>query len=247
MKAFVDAGGKLYAGTDCSNMCTPGLGLHQELELMVDAGVSPLKALQAPTINSAELLRKQDLLGTIEVGKAGDVLILDANPLENIRNTRKIYKVISRGKVLDGNYHADFKNPIPKNSVEESSHFFPSPRIRWASPEAIEEGSTGATVTVNGTGFIPYSFVRWNGEKLKTEFVSGFQLKAAVPPELLKMGTYAVTVENPDFATGTLSGRGSGDLAHLGIRPPISNDFLVLVKPKGGSPIFPHPREKETR
>ena len=226
-------------------MCTPGLGLHQELELLVDAGVSPLKALQAATINPAELLRKQDFLGTIEVGKGGDVLVLDANPLENIRNTCKIHRVISRGEVLDGKYHGDFTNPIPRNSWEDSGHFFPSPRIRWASPEAFEEGTTGATLTVHGTGFIPYSFVQWNGEKLKTEFMSRSELKAEIPVEQLKTGTYTVTVENPDFGWGTLNARGASDLTHLGVRPPISNEFFVLVKPQGGTPIFPHPREAQ--
>ena len=243
VKAFVDAGGKLYAGTDCANMCVPGLGLHQELDLIVDCGVSPLQALQAATIHPAELMRMQDRLGTLEEGKAGDVLILDANPLEDIRNTRKIYRVISRGRILDGQYHADFRNPIPKNDWEGSSHFFPSPRIRWASPEAFVEGTQGAILTVHGTGFIPYSFVQLNGQKLKTNFVDGFQLTAEVPPQLLKPGTYAVSVENPDFGWGSIQARGASDISHLGIRDHVSNKFLVLVKPIGGAPIFPHPRE----
>ena len=243
IKEFVDAGGKLYAGTDCANMCVPGLGTHQELELMVDAGVSPLQALQAATIHPAELMRMQDRLGILEEGKAGDVLILDANPLEDIRNTRKIYRVISRGRILDGQYHADFRNPIPKNDWEGSSHFFPSPRIRWASPEAFVEGTQGAILTVHGTGFIPYSFVQLNGQKLKTNFVDGFQLTAEVPPQLLKPGTYAVSVENPDFGWGSIQARGASDISHLGIRDHVSNKFLVLVKPIGGAPIFPHPRE----
>ncbi len=244
IKEFSEAGGKLYAGTDCANMCVPGLGTHQELELMVDAGASPLQTLQAATINSAELMRMENRLGTLEEGKAADLLILEANPLEDIRNTRKIAQVISRGQVLDGEYHADFANPIPKNDPYDSSHYFPSPRIRWASPEALVEGAQRATLTVHGTGFIPYSFVRLNGQTLETTFVDPFQLTAEVPPELLEPGTYAVTVENPDFAWGTIYARGASDIAHLGIRPPISNEVLVLVKPQGGAPIFPHPREQ---
>jgi len=243
IKMFVDAGGKLYAGTDCANICIPGLGLLQELDLLVDAGVSPLQALQAATINSAELMRMEDRLGTLEEGKVGDVLILDANPLEDIRDIRKIALVISRGQVLDGLYHADFRNPIPENVPYDSRLFFPSPRIQWASPEAILEGAQNATLTVHGTGFIPYSFVRFNGQQLKTTFVDEFQLTAELPPKLLEPGTYAITVENPDFAWGTIYASGASDLAHLGIRDYISNEFLVLVKPQGGAPIFPHPRE----
>lgn len=247
IQMFVDAGGKLVAGTDCTYMCTAGLSLHQELELLVDAGVSPLQALQAATIHSAELMRIEDRLGTLEEGKAGDVLILDANPLEDIRNTRKIARVISRGQVLDGQYHADFQNPIPNNYWQDTSHYFPSPRIRLASPEALVEGMQGANVTVHGTGFIPYSFVRWNGQKLKTQFTDRFQLTAELPANLLKPGTYAVTVENPDFAWGTIYASGGSDLSHLGIRDRISNEFLVLVKPQGGAPIFSHPRETSAR
>jgi len=241
VKAFVDAGGKLYAGTDSAHMSTPGLSLHQELELMVDAGVSPLQALQSATINSAELMRMEDRLGTLEEGRVGDVLVLDANPLEDIRNTRKIAQVISRGRVLDGEYHADFENPIPRNYWEDSSHYFPSPEIQWVSPEALEEGTQGATLTVQGTGFIPYSFVQFNGVTLKTQWVDRTELKAEVDEELLRPGTYAVTVKNPDFAWGSVSaGR---HLGHLGIRDPVSNGFLVLVKLKGGAPILAHPRE----
>ncbi len=247
IKAFVDAGGKLYAGTDSASMTTPGLALHQELELIVDAGASPLQALQAATIHSAELMRMQDRLGTLEEGKAGDVVILDANPLEDIRNTRKIARVISRGRVLDGQYHADFRNPIPKNDWEGSNHFFPSPRIRWASPEAFVAGAQGSILTVHGTGFIPYSFVLLNGQKLPTNFVDGFQLTAEVPPQLLRPGTYAVTVENPDFGWGSNLARGASDISHLGIRGNVSNEFLVLVKPQGGTPIFSHPREAGRR
>ena len=209
------------------------------------AGVSgdPLQALQAATINSAELMRMEDRLGTIEAGKVGDVLILDANPLEDIRNTRKIAQVISRGQLLDGLYHADFRNPIPENAPYDSRLFFPSPRIQWASPEAILEGAQNVALAVHGTGFIPYSSLRFNGQPLKTTFVDEFQLTAQVPPNLLEPGTYAITVENPDFGWGTIYALGASDLAHLGIRDYISNEFLVLVKPQGGAPIFPHPRE----
>ena len=149
--------------------------------------------------------------------------------------------------MVDGQYQAAFKNPIPKNDWEGSSHFFPSPRIRWAAPEALEAGAPGAVITIEGTGFIPYSSVRWNANQLKTEFVGRFQLRAEVPAELLQPGTYSVTVENPDFGWGSNLANGAGDISHLGIRGPISNEFLVLVKPKGGTPIFPHPREATTR
>jgi imidazolonepropionase-like amidohydrolase len=229
VKTFFDAGGKLYAGTDSANMAVPGLSMHQELELLVDAGVSPLGALQAATIHPASLMRLSDKLGTVEAGKVGDLVVLDGNPLEHIRNTRKIWRVISRGKVLDGEYHADFKNPIPKTDPEQSSHFFPSPRIKEVTPVTLVEGGAAATLKVTGTGFIPYSFVLWNGEKVATEFVSTDELNATIPSDLVRPGSYPISVENPDFAWGSIYARGASDIAHLGIQDNVSNEVLVMV------------------
>lgn len=233
IKAFVDAGGRLYAGTDSAHMAVPGLSLHQELELLVDAGVSPLVALQAATINPAALMRMTDRLGAVEAGKAGDLVLLDANPLEDIRNTRKIWRVISRGKVLDGQYHPEFTNPVPRNWPEDSSHYFPSPEVQSVTPEVLPQDGERAVMTVRGTGFIPYSIVKFNGEKLKTEWVNGEELRATAPSAQLRPGAHAVTVENPDFGSGSVSV--GGHLAHLGIRASVSNEFLVLVAPQGPS------------
>lgn len=247
VKMFADAGGKLVAGTDSTHMCVAGLSLHQEMELLVSAGVTPLQALQAATINSAELMRVSDRLGTLEAGKAADLVILDANPLQDIRNTRKIARVISRGRVLDGQYHAEFQNPIPHNNFEDTSHFFPSPRIRSGTPEAVVEGAAGVKVTLQGTGFIPYSLIRFNGHTLPTDFHSESEISAEIPVKLLQPGTFAVTVENPDFAWGTIYARGASDIANLGIRDRISNQFLVMVKPKGGLPIYQPPASPRAR
>jgi hypothetical protein len=229
VKAFVDAGGKLYAGTDCAQFCVPGLGLHQEMELIVDAGVSPLQTLQAATINSAELMHMQNRLGTLEEGKAADIVILDANPLQDIRSTRKIAKVISRGKILDGQYHADFNNPIPVDEKEASSHYFPTPKIQRASFDGAVDGKSSATITVRGNGFIPYSLVKFDGKNVKTEFEDEFRLKATIPAGLLKPGSLPVTVENPNFGTVQLRG-----LPYLGQEGPfdnISNTFLLVTDP----------------
>jgi len=228
VKEFVDAGGKIYAGTDSTNMATPGLSLHQEMELLVDGGVSPLVALQAATINPAELMRMEARLGAVEKGKVGDLVILDGNPLEDITNTRKIWRIVSRGEVLDGKYHANYRNPILKTTPEQSSHYFPSPRILTVNPETLREGAD-ATITVNGTGFIPYSTVRWDGKLLETEFVSTSELKARVPKVRLAKGNYTITVENPKFGTGTVYARGASDIVHLGLRGNISNNYDVMV------------------
>ncbi len=155
-RMYAERGGKIYAGPDCAAACTFGLGLHQEMELFVDSGLTTLQALQSATIISAEVMRMEDKIGTIEEGRYADLVVVNGNPLDNIRNTRNISLVISRGKVLDGEYHPEFNNPYPKPEPETSGHFFPSPRITWISPEALTTETDPARITVRGSSFIPY-------------------------------------------------------------------------------------------
>ena len=96
------AGIPLLAGTDAPEpFVPPGASLHQELELLVGSGMTPAAAIQAATIQNARALRQSGNLGSIEAGKLADVVILDANPLVDIRNTRKIFRVIRGGIICD--------------------------------------------------------------------------------------------------------------------------------------------------
>jgi imidazolonepropionase-like amidohydrolase len=97
------AGVGLLAGTDVSDdpyLCA-GFSLHDELGLLVDAGLTPLEALQAATLNVAKFFSKTESLGTVASGKVADLVLLDANPLEDIRNTRRIHAVVLRGQLLN--------------------------------------------------------------------------------------------------------------------------------------------------
>ena len=85
-------------GTDSPEpQVTPGFSLHQELEMLVESGLTPAEALQSATLNNARSLRQEEHLGSIAVGKTADLVLLTGNPLEDIRNTRKIESVIHRG------------------------------------------------------------------------------------------------------------------------------------------------------
>ena len=95
--ALQRAGVPIMAGTDGGAYTVPGFGLHQELVLLVKAGLTPMQALQAATINPAKFFRESDTLGTIEPGKAANLVLLEANPLENISNTGRIDAVVVNG------------------------------------------------------------------------------------------------------------------------------------------------------
>jgi len=97
-----NAGIPFLAGTDTPPgvYVFPGFSLHQELQRFVAAGFTPLQALQTATLNPAKFLGMSDRLGTIEKGKLADMVLLDANPLENIRNTQKIAGVLVNGRYL---------------------------------------------------------------------------------------------------------------------------------------------------
>jgi len=95
-------GVKILAGTDsAAPYVIPGFSLHEELALLVKAGLTPMEALQTATRNPAEFLGRLDSQGTIAAGKNADLVLLDANPLEDIHNTQRIRAVIVRGEELD--------------------------------------------------------------------------------------------------------------------------------------------------
>ena len=95
-------GAQLYvAGTDLGTTgIVSGASLHDELALLVDAGYTPAEALRFATLNPARFLGLSDSLGTVEAGKIADLVLLERDPLADIRNTRRIAVVIQAGTVL---------------------------------------------------------------------------------------------------------------------------------------------------
>ena len=101
VRAMHSFGVPLLAGTDTPNPYTyPGFSLHEELQLLVSAGLSPREALRTATLRAAEFLGIQRDFGSVETGKVANLVLLDANPADDIRNTEKIRAVILRGKFL---------------------------------------------------------------------------------------------------------------------------------------------------
>lgn len=98
--AMANQGVRIYAGSDAGPYNTfvyPGISLHRELQLLVDAGLTPAQALQAATYHPPHFFDLQDSYGRVSEGYAADLLLLDANPLENISHTERIHMVIVNG------------------------------------------------------------------------------------------------------------------------------------------------------
>ncbi|NUU22003.1 MAG: amidohydrolase family protein [Streptomycetaceae bacterium] len=101
VRTMYEAGVGILAGTDCGNpYCFPGFGIHDELQLLVEAGLTAMQALCVATRDAARFLRREHMIGTVTAGKAADLVILDADPLADIRNTQRIDSVVTRGRLI---------------------------------------------------------------------------------------------------------------------------------------------------
>ena len=101
-KKMYESGVPFGAGTDVPiNLSIPGYSLHSELEMLVEAGLEPIDAIAAATIKPAQYFSLEKELGTIDVGMRADMVLLDANPLSDIRNTKQINLVVSKGQILE--------------------------------------------------------------------------------------------------------------------------------------------------
>jgi imidazolonepropionase-like amidohydrolase len=99
--AMYEAGVGLVGGTDCGNpYCFPGFGTHDELQLLVEAGLTPMQALQTMTRDAARFVRRERSMGTVTAGKVADLVVLDADPLADIRNSQRIDAVVTRGRLI---------------------------------------------------------------------------------------------------------------------------------------------------
>jgi len=108
-KMFVDAGGHLIVSGNLNDRYVPGLQLFQEMRVMREVGMTSMQIIVGSTKYAAQLVQKEDSLGTIEPGKTADILIVNADPLQDIGNLLKTDTVVFDGKVVDRRYHADYK------------------------------------------------------------------------------------------------------------------------------------------
>jgi imidazolonepropionase-like amidohydrolase len=205
-RRFVEAGGKVINGPDSGPTSGPanmaGLAMHVEMEALVDAGLTPMQAIQSSTKWAAEVLHKDGDLGTIAPGKIADLILIEGDPLADIRSTRKIRTVMMDGKIVDTTLDPNFRNPIPR-PVAEYPMDSRDPEVESLTPELVPQGAATVRIEVSGKKFTPQSVIRFDRSDLPTTFVSESKLSATIKSSLLKNpGTYAVTVVNPGPAGG---------------------------------------------
>ena len=189
VQRYVQLGGKVIAGTDASSVAIPGLAMHHEMELLVEAGLTPLQALQAATSWAADMFagiqgaRGNQKVGSIQEGNFADLLVLEANPLDNIANTKKIERVMKGGKFLEFGYHPEFFTFTRPVRISMST---PLPMISSIAPHTTIEGSRSFELVIEGAGFVGTSVVQVEGISLATTFESPRKLKATIPASLVE-------------------------------------------------------------
>src|SRR5262245_53889189 len=194
---FVRAGGILRAGSDPNNGL-PALGLHQEMVMFVEAGLTPVQAIQTATINVARAFRKDKDFGSVEPGKVADLIAVEGDPLKDMWTVQNVKLVVLNGQVVDSDFHADYKNPIPNIRPWRAT-----PRDIEISPRSIAQGSTATIKVAARRGFDRFHKVTLNGKELETRFVSASEIEATIPQQAVKeAGTYRIMVVGQgDFAS----------------------------------------------
>jgi imidazolonepropionase-like amidohydrolase len=203
IRRYVRAGGKIRVGSD-PNSILPAWAVHVEMQLLTEAGLTPMEAILAATRNAAEMIHKEKEIGVIAPGSYADIVVVQGNPLQDITKTRNIKMVFKEGKEIKLGYNKNFTNPIPLGDADR-----PTPEIDKISPSHVVQGEGPVALTIEGGNFMSTSIALLNGKPLPTKielsprpypqnFDRARKLTATVDPKLIKKaGTYSVTVVEP--------------------------------------------------
>jgi amidohydrolase family protein/IPT/TIG domain-containing protein len=188
IRRWVQAGGKIMGGTDDPFPGATGFNQHMEMAMLVEVGLTPMQALKAMTIWGAEVMTARRRtpapppVGWIGAGAFADLVVLGANPLDDIDNTRRIERVMKGGRFIRLGYSPEYTRPqAPIRAIPST----PEPEISGITPNAVAEGSSDFEMTVEGVGFIGDSVVRVDGVSVPTTFVNIRTLKATIPASVV--------------------------------------------------------------
>jgi hypothetical protein len=199
IRRFVESGGILKEGSDPPRGMA-ALLMHQALVMDVEAGVPPMTAIQAATLNVAKTFRRDKNFGSVETGKVADLSIVEGDPLKDIWATQNVKMVVKDGALVDIAF-SNYKNPIPAFYSYQTL-----PMDLEIEPKAVTQGAGPFTLHVRGEGIWPFhrvmlkrefgSLFNFNAIELPTRYVSKTRLEADITPELIsEPGTYTVTVK----------------------------------------------------
>jgi hypothetical protein len=213
VKRWAALGGKVMGGADTPSIGTSGLAVHMEMAMLVESGLTPMQALRSMGAWGAEMItarRKKPTkptLGLVAEGAFADLVVLSANPLDAIGNTRKIERVMKGGRFVELGYTPYYASTPP--GVVHSTPYIQEPEISAITPNRVVEGNAEFELLVDGEGFLADSVVRVDGHAVPTTFVDIRTLKAKIPasvvaqaiPDRFNLNT------NPDQRTGVYGDR----------------------------------------
>jgi len=218
VKQFADAGGKLIAGTDsdAGRIGTSGITLHEEMAMFSEIGVPPMKIIQSATSWGMEAWGKAKEAGTVEQGKRADLVVLNKNPLDDIRNTMDINTVIQGGNVVDREALAKRAEVLPRPGLLQEGFANPAlkqPFIDDIMPELIStKAKNPSQMTIRGHSFSKDSFVLLSDQVIHGTVQGENMVRISLPASIAKApGAYPLVVVDP--------GNGGG----------ISNTFYLIV------------------
>jgi imidazolonepropionase-like amidohydrolase len=236
------AGGKTVVGGDTNAQKVAGFVVHDEMEILEEAGIPRMHVIQGATKWAAEALNRQGDLGSIETGKLADILIVNADPLQDIANLRNIDSVIMDGKVADRAFHSYYSTPflgsvddirvveaLPFTVTLKAATFragnarqapdpveSPQPAIQTINPIWAKEGDPAVTMKLTGFNFVRRSRIFFDGLSVPWRWVSPTELEVTISADLLKRpGRYDIEIQNPLPVNLPDWGNGTSNKAHF--------------------------------
>ena len=239
-KMLIDAGGHPLIGGDTNATKLSGFVVHDEMEIWQEGGIAPMQIIQAATKWIAEGMKKDADYGSIEAGKIADMVILNADPLQDIANARQIANVVFDGKIIDHRFTAGYYptfggtggdiravEGLPEvrdlktatwtgTDVERDPAQSPQPALETIAPRWVTEGDPTTTITLTGFNFVDGSQVLFNGAPVPYQRVSDTELEVTVDASLIQTaGRFDIVVVNSEPLARSDLGNGTSNKAHL--------------------------------
>jgi imidazolonepropionase-like amidohydrolase len=242
-KMLIDAGGKPLIGGDTNATKVSGFAVHEEMEIWQEGGIQPMQIIQAATKWVAEGMKVADRLGTIERGKLADIIIVNANPLQDVTNLRQIDTVIFDGQRVDHGFHASYGTPFGGSvddirAVEDLPWVrrlraeypatgggganapdpieSPQPAIMTINPVTVIQGDPTTTVRLGAFNHVARSRVYFDGVSVPWRRINANEIEMTLDENLLRRaGRFNIVIVNPPPMTAPKWGNGTSNIAHL--------------------------------